>query len=116
MQVTVATQDLLEILRANRAEHVAQFEQANRRYRTSMRVWFVAQAKSIEDGHDFERRFEGPVPRSWVDQYDQAIGMVQLHTGDVIELDAEGYRNYVKDDWNWKQDFQLTNRSYIGGE
>jgi hypothetical protein len=112
MRVQVSTANLLERVRANRAEHVAQYEQANKRYRLSMRVFFVSQAKLIEDGHDFERYFEGPVPRSYVAEYDQAIGMLELHTEPEIDLGAEDFRRFVLDDWGWKQEFAATNASY----
>lgn len=112
MRVQVATGALLVRVRVNRAKHVAEYEQATERYRLSMRVFFTAQAKRIEEGHDFERRFDGPVPRSWTDQYDQAIGMLVLHQRDTIDLDGEDYRQLVKDDWGWKQEFAATNASY----
>lgn len=112
MIVQVNTAQLLYTVRANRAEHVAQYEQANERYRQAMRAWFLAQAREIDYGHDFERYSKAPVPRSYAEDYDQAIGMLELHQSDTIDLGAQDYSQLVKDDWGWKQDFAATNASY----
>lgn len=113
MRVRVNTEDLLSTVRANRAEHVAQFEQANERYRKSMRVFFLAQAHSIEHGHDFERYFDGDAPTTYAEDYDRAIGMLELHRDPVIELGSEDYSRLVKDDWDWKRTFARTNSRYV---
>lgn len=112
MRVQVNTAGLLYTLRANRRLHVEEYEQADRRYRKAIRAWFLAQAHSIEHDRDFERHFTGPAPRSYADDYDRAIGMLELHQSDTIDLGADDYRQLVKDDWNWKRDFLATNASY----
>lgn len=112
MIVEVETARLLGTVRANRTAHVEEFEETNERYRRAMRAWFLAQVREIESGHDFERYSQAPVPRSYAEGYDRAIGMLELHQSDTIDLGAQDYNELVKDDWNWKQEFAQTNASY----
>lgn len=51
-------------------------------------------------------------PMDQTRDYDRAIRMVDLDTRDTLELEESEFRQYVMDDWTWKQQFNHSNRAY----
>ncbi len=64
---------------------------------------------------DFElavlKRVE-PKPDNHVDDYARAIQMLNMHIEDTIEMDETEFRQYVQDEWDWKQLWSAVNAKY----
>lgn len=123
MIVSVATDKLLEILRANRATHIAEFSEAIEAYKVTVEVTisedqgrlakylinFKKDPKSVRPQMAFEAL---RMPVCYEEEYDNAIGMLELHTGLEMKLDSSAYRRFIKDEWSWKQNFKAINSTY----
>lgn len=120
--VTVKNTVLMDRLRDNMAEHVKQYEEACRDYKTdALKAIDDAVAKlrrQFEDLEDGELvslaavRFELPYPESHEEDYLQAIEMLNMSVEDNTTLSHEEFRNYVLDKWDWKDRFDATRMSY----
>ena len=115
-EVKVKKNALLDKLRANRAQHEAD-------YATAYDVWadgMITQLKKNLAYFKKERKSRAaPVlvqPVSYVKQYDQAIAILEMSVDDEIILDANEFNQYVLDNWNWKQMFTTVNSNYLSGK
>lgn len=50
-------------------------------------------------------------PPCYLDDYDQALDMVESNVGNEIELDASDFARLVRDEWDWRSQFDA---SYMG--
>lgn len=110
--VTVRKEELLAILKTNRDNHRAIFESAQEGYR---QAWIDLLEDRLEDarlGRKIERTIWLNPPVDQTADYDRAIKMVEMHTGGTIDLDEKRFANYVMDDWEWSENFKLSNSAY----
>lgn len=54
-------------------------------------------------------------PRTHENEYEQAIQMLEWEKRPNIELTAGEFRNFVMDEWDWKQKFLVDNQFYTSG-
>jgi hypothetical protein len=112
--IQVSKDDLLAKLRENRAAH----EQA---YQTAMEGYVKATIKELETklerikaGKEVDRYLKNvAAPASHTDAYDDVIAMLEMASVDQIELSQEMFRQYVQDDWAWKQNWVTSNSAYL---
>ena len=116
IRVTVRVQELLSTLRDNRAQHRREHEDA-------VRGW-IAKAKDMLGKARTEFSSDPPKealflalerPKSHDEAYKQAIEMFEMHTGETIEIDAQVYRCYILDEWEWTGHFKALSASYSKG-
>lgn len=113
LTVKVNKVDLLKILKDNRAKHAEAYTLAKSGYlkvvKAELKEWIDRLKK------------EGPVqvyvqngqpPEDHTEDYDDAIGMLELATDTEIVLDQDSYRQYVKDEWGWKRQWAAANSAY----
>lgn len=127
--VTVSTAKLLETLRANRTQHEKDFNEALAAYKRQIANqlvdlaakaqafgtrWERAEASALPDIPHFGRDLHSERPRSYVDEYNRVIGMLEMHTGVDIKLDVDSYRRYVNDEWDWAVRAKGVFASYTG--
>ena len=61
------------------------------------------------------------LPQSHENDYDEAIEMLQFHTitdeedKDTIALSQQDFRTFVRDDWDWKEQFSNMSTMYMSG-
>jgi hypothetical protein len=53
------------------------------------------------------------VPRNMSNTYDNAIAMVEAHSGATIELVEEDFQQLVQDNWSWKQNWESNVSTYV---
>lgn len=116
-KITVSRIDLLTTLEDNREKHLAQYTKAIKGYRKKVIKTLEKQLKDARDGGKIDLRALGmfPEPRNYVAEYDTAIAMVEWAQGDSIEIDQESFRNFVQDEWGWKNSFLAGTQQYLGG-
>lgn len=56
--------------------------------------------------------FELQVPEDHTRDYEQAIVEAQWEVSDKVELTATQVRNFIRDDWDWQEDFQKVSATY----
>ena len=52
------------------------------------------------------------VPRNYTKEYDAAIAMMEWEEELVVELTNAEFQCFVRDIWDWTEDFQVTNAMY----
>lgn len=138
--VHVDRQNLIEVLRSNKTKHVSDYQEALLGYKTlakeklneasqkALRDLEVNVAKGLESIEKFDP--ENPtsrsdyltlverigvqlkVPRSFEEEYDAAIDMATFDVRDTLELSYEEFQCFVRDVWEWSEDFQVTKMLY----
>ena len=133
----VKTSDLLEKLRKNRDNHVAEYEEAVEGYLDAAREKLAEQhekaKKEVEKA--FQRtseelsRFDPSkaedtivfcraitfaltAPRSFVDAYEQAIEMMEWETRETVELNTTEFRCFIMNKWDWMEEFKSVSEMY----
>jgi len=54
-----------------------------------------------------------PVPEDHTKDYDAMLDMLKSSINTTIELDNERFRQFVRDEWEWKDRFLGTVNSYV---
>ena len=54
-----------------------------------------------------------PPPKDMTSEYDRVLRMLKLDVREEIELDEREYRQYVENDWSWRQEWPLSNSKYL---
>lgn len=111
--VTVKKNDLIDILQENRKRHVEIFKEAYEEYRKQY-IEYLREAMRLAQGPG---RVLTPdnypsEPRCYVKSYDLAIEMMEMSIDETVDLSEQDFRRYVRDEWEWKDDFFLSNSSY----
>lgn len=107
---------LIRKLRENRDQHRGQFEKGLELYRKAV-------VRELEEQLERARRNETVVrfsaltqPEDHTADYDHAIELLDMSLDDEVELTAEEFARYVRDDWGWKRQFAdalRTTRTYL---
>jgi hypothetical protein len=113
-QVKVDKDQLEDILVANRVSHLNAYEEA-------LAAWKEKVKQELEDayyaariGEKFKTSFDLPKPENFVKEYDRTLGMLRMSVDENVTLTDYEYRQYVEDEWDWKQRFATTNSRYTG--
>lgn len=107
--------ELLEIVRANKLTHIAQFNEAVEDYKAvvlEIATGNVKLAKTakLEEFKKIKRTPEAPV--SYESSYARAIRMLELSVEEVIEVEEDVFNQLVLDEWSWKRGFTSSTMSY----
>lgn len=113
MQTTkVKREELLTILRKNRADHQGVFEAAERGYREKAIEKLDALLADAKAGKKFSLTIGLVRPTSHQHDYDRAIRMLEMSVEETVVLSASDFEQYVMDRWHWARDFGATVSSY----
>jgi hypothetical protein len=112
--VNVSRVKLLAALKENLAKHRKDYAEAIINYRLALKADLV---EALNQANDPEFRLEKinvdfSHPKSYANQYQQVIDMLDFSVDETINLDSQAFRAYIKDEWAWKGDFDVTNRTY----
>ena len=111
--VKVKKDQLLDILRSNREKHHEIVIKAQCVYRAKVIQELDKMLDDAKNGHTLVTQVKLPVPVDMTRDYDDAIEMLEMHQEDTIELDSHEFKQYVKDEWQWKQHFTTSNAGYV---
>lgn len=117
-KVTVNKANLRKQLLENKADHEADFKITWKEYKT---VLINRLHELVEEGHKLEPGdpielgiYDLPQPENHTDDYQRAIEMLEWETGEEVVLEEHEFKQFVQDDWNWKNAFQTANSFYAG--
>lgn len=110
--VAVRRDELLKILRTNKARHVAAYDKAREVFRKQAIEKMQENLAEAIDGGKVRLGIKLERPRSYEDEYDQAISMLELSTDDTIELTMAMHEAWVLDRWAWKDRWNKTVTEY----
>lgn len=138
--VQVNREKLIETLTTNREKHLRDYEEAKRGYRDTLlsRIdeAFGDAKKSIETKHRQTREsveamsdsdiakqndqltlvsaisIQMRVPRCFAKEYDAAIDMAKWDVRETLELSHAEFQCFVRDVWDWTNDFEAVSACY----
>jgi hypothetical protein len=105
-------ENLLAILKKNRAGHRELFEEAWAEYRRRVVTAMGHNLDTIKAGGPIDHRITMRTPEDHTEEYDAVIGLLELSTDDTVELTAHDYERFVLDRWEWKRSFEDNTMSY----
>ncbi len=111
-KVTVEKAKLLEAVRRNREQHIAERREALIGWRSALIrrcEEMLVEARNGEDpGHHGLTQ-----PPDYEREYARVISMLEFSTEDKITLNHRQFQNYVLDDWEWSDAFKVSTQSYM---
>jgi len=111
-KVVIEKQQLLDTIIQNREKHVTEYEEARRVYLEKAQALFEEKAVEAGRGGMVDPSIDLDKPVEFLDEYDQAIKMIEMDERDQIELTEEEFQKLVLDEWNWSRQFQRRTSSY----
>src|SRR5260370_18692324 len=112
--IKVKKEELLKVLKENRAKHREIFLEALEGFRKKAITEFEKRLEAAKAGKHFDIAIALTLPQDQTKDYDRAIGMLEMAIEDVVELGEAEYAQYVMDDWRWKHNFLTSNTTYSG--
>lgn len=110
--VKVSKSELRERIQTNRDAHRAVYDKAMDGYRKAVVAFFETQLKRAQDGKQFVTYFREACPSDHTADYDNVLDMLDMSVDGEISLSQQEFRQYVRDDWGWKQEFTATASNY----
>ena len=105
IEVTVKRTDLIKRLKRNRTKHQQEYEQAITLWQEDLAKTIAStDAAKIRQYPENLSELEENCPVSFLDEYDDIIDMFEMGVNDEILLDSEAFRNFCRDEWDWKSD------------
>ena len=114
--VNVSRVELLAKLRENLATHRVEYAEAVADYQDRLLADLklatkkVSKIKDVQDLKNF--KFSLPYPVSYEKSFTDIIEMLEMSVDETIELDAQSFRAYIKNEWAWRSQFDATRQSY----
>jgi hypothetical protein len=110
--IRIKRDELLDILKKNRADHRATFEKASKGYRERAIAELDASLKDAHAGKKIRRSIGLVEPMDQTKDYDRAIRMLELTVDEIVTIGNSEFAQYVMDDWAWKEQFTTSNAMY----
>ncbi len=106
---------LLEIVKANKEKHIAEFIEAIADYKVVVLQLAQANLKLTKTG-DLEQikkvKGQPSAPISYETHYARSIRMLELSVEEIIEVEEDVFNQLVLDEWSWKHSFSASNTLY----
>lgn len=140
--VEVSRKDLISALKENREQHIKNYEEAMLGYKNSLLqkleegykkackdldVRYEKVKRNVQDMQDEDiakqRDYvtlvdavtvEMRVPRCYSEEYDAAISIAEWDVRENLELTYAEFNCFVRDQWDWKSDFENVTKMYAG--
>lgn len=110
--INVNKAELLSVLRTNRDKHNAIFLEAQAGYREAVVKELDSMLAEARSGKKIRRAITLVEPVDQTKDYDRAIRMMEMSVDETIKLDPHDFQCYVMDEWQWKNQFMLSNVGY----
>lgn len=114
--------DVIARLKENRAKHATDYEESMEGYREKALAEIEKAITTlgklhteVGTGKEFVLTpvyFSLKEPESHLDDYDQMIDLFEMIVDEEIELDTSEFTRYMRDNWEWAQEFRTVNAAY----
>lgn len=112
-EVKIKVDRLLEILKANKETHVAEFERAATIYKDRATEALGKRIDELRAGQTLSLTFRLVEPVNYAAEYDTIIGMLELHDDTHIVLSYGEYQQFVENKWAWTGHFAANTQVYL---
>ena len=113
LTVWVPRARLLEALRTNRDGHAAQYEKAKAGYLKVTKGKLADLIARLAEGEVIGQVWLEAPPEDRTSDYDDVISMMEWSEQESIVLTQAQFRQYVQDDWGWREQWLTSNSQYI---
>jgi hypothetical protein len=118
--MTFKVEDLKAKLTENRNGHKALFDKALAGWKAAIQKGAQEVLDTKDDAEQIQERLQAlyrhlRAPEDQTATYDTAIEMLEMTTDEKIELTQHQFQCYVKDDWDWKEEWLGSNVAYTEG-
>jgi hypothetical protein len=96
---------LMGILESNLAQHENDYKEAQEQYLVALKKELQEMLQQVESGEMIDRVINAVEPVTYADSYRLAIDMLDMSVDAEVELDAQEFKRYVRDEWEWKNSF-----------
>lgn len=106
---------LLEHLKRNREDHIGIVEEAQAAFRKKVIARLDAMLAEAKGGSKINISVGLRVPTRHTDAFDNAIGLLEMTAEanvETVEIDSGEYERFVRNNWEWTDEFRTSNRSY----
>jgi hypothetical protein len=114
MQTTVKKEWLLERLHENRTLHSKVYAEAREGYILRSKEKLEEKLKDLQSGRITALYFNLTVPSDHTADYDTVIKMLEQDIHDEVTLEANEFRMFVEDEWDWMGDWVTSNAPIPG--
>jgi len=113
MTTTVDRNKLIITLRNNRDKHAEIVKEAHAGYLDAAKRAVEKCSAALAKGEIVSlQKFALTVPVDYRSAYDTVITMLEWSTDEKIVLQADEFRQFVQDQWDWKDGFINSNAGY----
>ena len=105
MKTKVERKKLLEVLRKNLEQHSHIVKEAREGYISKAKRELQVRLEQLRKGKAVSLSFTLSPPMDYSEVYKNVISMMEWNTNDFVELQADEFRQLVKDEWDWKETF-----------
>jgi len=117
MKIVANKKAVLDKLRENRAQHIANYEEALEVYKDEILDTLKQETKRVRatDAQNLEGVYISlSAPETHQKAYDTAITMLEYHVENTMELTSAQVRSFLQDEWDWSSQFEARTMSYVG--
>jgi hypothetical protein len=114
MSTTVSKAQLLETLKANLAKHKEQVAAATAGYIEKAKAEANKIIAQLRKGNPVVVRSSLVIPTDHSEVYENSIRMLEWNVDETITLEADEFRQLVRDEWDWSCHFNALVSDYTG--
>ena len=92
---------VIEKLKENRTKYAAVYDDARKAYLEKVKEWLANTLKTVEKGEDFDLYCRFEKPEHHLEDYDDAIALLEDATDDVIEITTDQHAAFMRNKWDW---------------
>jgi hypothetical protein len=111
--VTVARKDVLDKLCANLTSHQESYARAVEAFYDKANQTLKDAGKSLKKRPNKSLSLMLAFPLNYEDSYKTAIEMLEMEVNDNIVLSRDLFVKFVKDEWEWRNQFAAATLSYL---
>lgn len=114
--VRIEKERLQQVVQQNRDQHRKQYEKAFNGFAQDMRqtLEHVLDAFRKDPNYDVLVLARVTRPEDHTKDYDLVLDMLKMSADTHIVLTAAEFRQYVNDNWGWKEAWRVSNSKYLG--
>lgn len=96
---------LITRVKVNRDNHRKLFEQAQVGFREEVIKELDRHLDAARSNKTLPSLIRFDPPQDHTNEYDRILDMLDMSVEDVVELDSVAFAHFVRDEWQWKQEF-----------
>ena len=112
MSTKVKKTELLAKLKENMATHKQIVQEARNGYVKQAQEALLSRLEQLRTGEVVALAFNLSPPQDYTEVYQNSIAMLEWNQDEVVELEADEFRQLVRDEWDWTDSFLTGNERY----